>query len=123
MDFDHWRPKPRRHLDLIGSGGDEERHANARPHQLGDHGRKHIVLAHDIEPAFGRELRPSLGHKANRMWLRLERNRNHLLGGRHLEIERLADLGLEARHVVIADMAAILTQMRRDAVGTGLDRK
>src|SRR5262249_37173771 len=37
----------------------------------------------------------------------------------HLEVERLADLGLEARHVVVADMAAILAQMRGDTRRSG----
>src|SRR5262249_46757607 len=38
------------------------------------------------------------------------------------EIERLGDVGLEARNVVVADVSAILAQMRGDAVGAGLDR-
>ena len=32
-------------------------------------------------------------------------------------------LGLQARDVVVADVAAILAQMRGDAVGAGLDRE
>ena len=52
----------------------------------------------------------------------LQRDRDHLVGRRHLEIERLGDLRLEARHVVVADVAAIFAQMRGDAVGAGLDR-
>ncbi len=80
------------------------------------------MLPHDIEPAFGGALRAPLGHEADGMRLRLERDRDHLVGRRHLEVERLGDLGLEARDVVVADVAAILAQMRRDAVGAGLDR-
>ncbi len=43
-------------------------------------------------------------------------------GRRHLEIQRLRDFGLQARHVVVADVAAILAQMRGNAVGARLDR-
>jgi hypothetical protein len=53
------------------------------------------------------------------MGLGEQRDGGHLRGCRHLEIERLGDLGLEAGDVVVADMAAILAQMRRDAVGPG----
>ena len=57
------------------------------------------------------------------MRLGLERDAEHFLGRRHFEIERLVDLGLEPRDVVVADMAAVLAQMRGDAVGAGRDRK
>ena len=48
--------------------------------------------------------------------------RSMSVGRRHLEIQRLGDLGLQPRHVLVADMAAVLAQMRGDAVGAGLDR-
>ena len=50
-----------------------------------------------------------------------ERNREHLICRRHFEIERPRDLALEADYVVIADVTAILAQMRGDAVGAGLN--
>ena len=50
----------------------------------------------------------------------LQRDRQHLLGRRHLQIERQVDLAAEALDVAIRDMAAILAQMRGDAVGAGL---
>ena len=45
------------------------------------------------------------------------------VGRRHFEIERLVDFRLQARDVVVADVAAILAQMRGDAVGAGRDRE
>ena len=57
------------------------------------------------------------------MRARPHRDVDHLVGRRHFEIERLLDLGLEARDIVVADVPAILAQMRRDAVGAGLDRE
>ena len=50
-----------------------------------------------------------------------QRNVEHRLGRRHLEIERLGDGSLEAAHVVVVDVAAVLAQMRGDPVGAGLD--
>ena len=50
-----------------------------------------------------------------------KRDREHLVGGRHLEIERPGQLALEAGDVVVGDVAAILAQVRGDAVGAGLD--
>ena len=47
---------------------------------------------------------------------------HHLAGRRHFEVERLGDAGLEPRDIVVADVAAILAQMRGDAVGAGRDR-
>ena len=49
--------------------------------------------------------------------------RRHLVGRRHFEIERLVDLGFQPRDVVVADVAAVLAQMRGDAVGAGGDRE
>ncbi len=53
----------------------------------------------------------------------LKRDRGHLLGRRHFEIERLVDFGFQPRDVVVADMAAVLAQMRGDAVGARRDRE
>ncbi len=57
------------------------------------------------------------------MWSRFERDADHLLGRRHFQVERLCDLRLQARNVVVADVAAILAQMGSDAVGARLDRQ
>ena len=47
----------------------------------------------------------------------------HLRGRRHFQIERQSD-GLHQRaDVLVADMAAILAQMRGDAVHAGFDRQ
>ena len=52
----------------------------------------------------------------------LERNVEHGLGRGHLEIERLPDRSLEAAHVVVVNVPAVLAQMRGDSVGAGFDR-
>jgi len=38
------------------------------------------------------------------------------------KIQRFRDLGLQPRHVFVADVAAVFAQMRGDAVGAGRDR-
>ncbi len=50
-------------------------------------------------------------------------DREHLRGRRHLEIERYLDLAAEACDVVVGDVAAVLAQMRGDAVRAGRDRQ
>ena len=87
-----------------------------------DERRQRIVLADHVEAALGGELLAALRHQAHRVRLGRKRDPQHVLGRRHLEIQRLRDLGLQPRHVVVADVAAVLAQMRGDAVGAGLDR-
>ena len=123
MDFDHRRADLGGGLDLLWIGGDEQRHADARRLQLGDDRHEVIVLAHHVEPAFGRHFLPPLRHDAGGVRARLERDVDHLARRRHLEIQRLGELRLQARNIVVADVAAVLAQMRRDAVGAGLDRE
>ena len=89
---------------------------------LAHDGGQHVVLAGDVETAFGGAFLAPLGHEAGRVRAGLDGDGDHLRGRRHFEIERLGDLGLEARDVVVADVAAVFAQMRRDAVGAGLDR-
>ncbi len=123
VDFDHRRAQPRRGFDLGGVGGNEQRNADAGIVQTRDERRQHIVLRDHVEPAFGGHLLAPLGHQTHRMGLGRQRDPQHLLGRSHLEVQRLGDLGLQPRHVVVADVPAILTQVRRDAVGARLDRQ
>ena len=123
VDFDHRRAQRRRRLDLLGIGGDEQRHPDAGRAQRRDPRAELGALARGIEAAFGGALGAALGHQAGGMRPRPHRDLDHLRRRRHFEIERLVDLGLEPRDVVVADVAAILAQMRGDAVGAGLDRE
>ena len=54
-----------------------------------DEGRQRVVLADHVEPALGGEFLAPLGHQAHRVRLGRERNPQHVLGRRHLEIQRL----------------------------------
>ena len=77
--------------------------------------------ADHVEAALGRALGALFRHKATGVGTDAQRDVEHRLGRRHLEIERLLDRGLEPLHVVVVDMAAVLAQMRGDPVGAGLD--
>ena len=56
------------------------------------------------------------------MRLGLDGDRRHLPRRGHFQVERLGNVRLEACDVVVADMAAVLAQMRGDAVGSRRDR-
>ena len=79
--------------------------------------------ADHVEPAFGGALGAALRHQAGGVRPGPQRDRDHLRGRRHLQVERLGDLGLEAGNVVVADVAAVFAQMRGDAVGARRDRQ
>ena len=81
------------------------------------------MLPSRIEATLGGAFRPLFGHQTDRVRHGFERNSKHLVGRRHFEIERFVDLRLQARDVVVADMAPVLAQVRGDAVGPGLDRQ
>src|SRR5215470_5802894 len=86
-----------------------------------DHRSELAALPDDVETAFGRALGALFRHKADSMRPGLKRHAEHLLGRGHLEIERPVEFCLEPRDVVIANVAAILAQMRRNSVTTGRD--
>ena len=79
-------------------------------------------LAGGIEAAFRRSLGPPLGHDAGGVRSHHAGNCNHFARRRHFQVERLLNGRLQPRDVVIDDVAAILAQMRGDAVGASRDR-
>ena len=60
-----------------------------------------------------------LGHEANGVRRDGGGDLHHGAGRRHLEVERYGQQLLQPAHVLVADMAAILAQMRGDAVRAG----
>jgi hypothetical protein len=50
------------------------------------------------------------------MRLRLERDCEHLIGRRHLEIERLVNFSPQSRDVFVTNVTPILSQMRGNSV-------
>src|SRR5262249_23664991 len=122
VNLDHRRADRDRRLGLPRLGGDEQRNADAGPPQSGHDRGERVVLAGDIEAAFGRALFAPLGDETGRVRAGVDGDAHHLLGCRHFEIERLCDVRLEACDIVVADVPAILAQMRGDAISAGFDR-
>jgi len=81
------------------------------------------MLPDHVEAAFSCAFLTLFRHQARRMRLYLERNAHHLVGRRHFEVERLVDLRLQPRDVIIANMPSILPKMSSDPVTTGRNRK
>ena len=80
------------------------------------------MLACHVEAAFGRSFFAPLGHETGGVRGGGNSDAHHFLGRRHFEIERLGEFSPQPRDVVIADVASIFAQMRRDSVGASLDR-
>ena len=98
---------------------DEERDADAGIPQFA-HGAVQVPLPpQDVEAAFGRALLAPLRHEAGGMGADARGDRDHLGGRRHLEVERREELSLQSLHIMIADMPAVLAEMRGDAVCPG----
>ena len=116
VEFDDGRLQPHRRLDLARVGFDEQADANARVGQARHDRGKMVVLAGGVEPALGRALLALFGDDAGGVRRMAQRNRQHLVGRRHFEVERQVGRGLDAGEVVIADVAAVFAQMRGDAV-------
>jgi len=76
-----------------------------------------------IEPAFGGALAALFRNDAGGVRPGFQRDRQHFVSRRHFQVERLVDLRLEPRDVVVADMPAIFAQMCGDAVGSRRNRQ
>ena len=53
----------------------------------------------------------------------LQRNRQHLFGRRHFEVQRDIEGHAQPRDVAVGYVPAVFAQMRRDAVRTGFRRQ
>ena len=119
VDFDDRRAERGSGLDLLGLGCDEQRHADAGSGQLPHHVGQCGALPGSIEAAFGRALRPPFRNDAGGVRLHLRGNGDHFRGGSHFQIKRLFDAHFEAGDIVVDNVAAVLAQVRRDAVSAG----
>ena len=121
MNFDCGRAKLRRGPDLLRIGSDEQGYRDSRSAELGYDRLNGAALLDDIEAAFGRTLLAPLRNEARRMRPRFDGDAQHFFRGGHFQIERFWDFGLEPRDIVVANVAAIFAQMRRDAIGSSRD--
>ena len=77
------------------------------------------MLAGGVEAALGGALLAPLRHDAGGVRPVAQRDRQHLVGRRHLQVERQRDRVAQPLDVAVADVPAVLAQMRGDAVGAG----
>ena len=123
VQLDHRRAQGGGGVERLDRGFDEQRHPDPGAAELGDKRLEMVEAADHVEAALGGALGAVLRHQATGVRTDAERHVQHRLGRRHLEIQRLRDRRLEPAHVVVVDVAAILAQMRGDAVGPGFDRQ
>ena len=77
------------------------------------------MLPGRVEAALGRPFLALFGDDAGGVRAVRERDPEHLLGRRHLEVQRQVDLGHQPVDVLVGDVAAILAEVGGDPVGAG----
>ena len=119
MELDHRGADAVGGLDLRAVGGDEDRDPAAGVAQRRDEAGEAVLLARDLEAALGGALLAALGDDADGVRPVAERDRLHLGGRGHLEVQGQRQRGHQRRDVGVGDVAAVLAQVRGDAVGAG----
>ena len=105
-------------LDLRFIGINKQRHADARLSQrMGEIGHA-LLLRQHIQPAFSGDFGAFFRHQAHILRHHFQRIGQHFIGERHFQIHARFDGGADGEHVVVADMAAVFTQMQGNQIGT-----
>ena len=121
VQLDDLRAQPGCGFDCLRVGLDEKRHPDAGVFQRLDKMAQMVLAAHHIEPALGGLLLALLRHQAAGVRYMAQGDGEHLVGGRHLQVEGPGQFALQPGDVGIRDVAPVLAQMRRNAVGARLD--
>ena len=100
VELDDRSAEPERRLDLALGGLDEQADADVRRAEPVDVISEVIVLAGGVEAALGGALLALFGDDAGGVRAVGERDREHLLGRRHFEVQRQVDLGHQPVDVV-----------------------
>src|SRR6185312_3133201 len=111
-----WSAEGLRRIELQLIRFNEHGHTNAGGAELTDKRSKTIVLARRVDTAFRRALLALFGNDARRVRFGPERNREHFVSRRHLEIERYVDCVDETLNVGVGNVASVFTQMGCNAV-------
>ena len=117
------RTQDYRRFHLRGRGLDEQADPDTRRTKRLDHRRQGLTVPVGIESTLGGALLPPLGHDTGGVRAVAQRDLDHLVGRRHLQIERQLNGRHQPGDVRIRDMAPVLAQMRGDAVGAGARRQ
>jgi hypothetical protein len=82
-----------------------------------------LPRARGVQPALGRPLLAPFRHNARGVRPVAKRDRQHLTGRRHLQVERQRDLRSEARNILVADVPPVLAKMCGNPVGARFRRQ
>ena len=119
VQFNHFHPEFGRAVDLFFIGINKKTDTNAVGMQALD-GIEQISTAGDcIQPAFCSHFRAFLGNKTNFIWSNPDRDVEDFGGVAHFKIQFCHDVGAEALHVAVLNMASVRPQMRSNAMGAG----
>ena len=116
MQFDHRRTDSHRGFQLRRFGIDEQRDADSRFPQLRARFLQRLLLADDVQAAFGGHFSALFRHQATVRRTHLQRDAHHLLGGRHFQVQPRLQRVLAHPHIAILDMPAVFAQMNGDAI-------
>jgi 8-oxo-dGTP diphosphatase len=115
VQLDYFSFQPDRRIHLFRLGIDEKADSNPTRVEPANGRRKFAFMPNEIKPAFGRDLGPFLGHKADFVRLKAECELENLRRVSHLEIELRHDIRPKPLEVAILHVTAISAQMRDDA--------
>ena len=106
--------------DLFLRRLDEEADADVRGAQSVDIISEVVVLPGGVQPALGGALLALFGDNAGGVRAVRQRDLQHLLGRRHLEVQRQVDLGHQPVDVAVGDVPPVFAQVGGDAIGAGV---
>ena len=110
-------PRPRHRIYV---GVDEEARTNLNGRQLLNGRPQCLGVSRHVQAALGRDLFAPLGHEGDLVGAQAARDPDHFRGARHFEVEDGPDCSLQPPYVVVLDVAAVLAQVRGNAVGASV---
>jgi hypothetical protein len=120
MQLDGGYPQRDGALDLPPVGVNEEREANAGVAERSNRRFEALGVGEEVEPALGGDFLALLWDNRDLVRAQSERDRRHLRGGGHFEVQRGTDDAGQRIDVRILDVAAIFPQVHGDAICAGV---
>src|SRR6185437_16108342 len=116
VDLADARADARRRLDLRELRVDEYASDDAGIGEARDRFAQLLLLADDVEAALGGHFLAALGNQHRHLRADVARDRHHLLGRRHLEVELNVRELAQPPYVRVLDVAPVFAQVHGDAV-------
>ena len=122
VQFNRQRANRGSRFNLRRIGFNEDGNAHIRSAQPRKRFAQKRPGAQHIKPAFRGQLRAFFRHNAAIGRANTFRESHHFLGRRHFEIHGCRNLGTDAFHIAVLDVAAVFAQMHGNAISAGLHR-